>query len=251
MTNMSPHYDLEIRIDAALGEKLLNALEFPLHLDFSPEDESDLPIESVDDSMEDGLEALVEDVVAQPLVTHLDQESTAEAAPSALNPTAGEKRFQVRVQSCSVRVIHPPELHLGNPVTLSNVTLRVQVGLQVGARLWGKWHWRDTTTPWLNLEGRRATLKILALGSQLLAVPELESSHMVLNLTLWKWPLRCRVKISQLINRQLNRVGPFKIVDFADLHLDTRFFGKTAVYSIAPLAESEGELRVKANIEWV
>src|SRR5688572_33261649 len=73
MTNMSPHYDLEIRIDAALGEKLLNALEFPLHLDFSPEDESDLPIESVDDSMEDGLEALVEDVVAQPLVTHLDR----------------------------------------------------------------------------------------------------------------------------------------------------------------------------------
>lgn len=252
MLNMSPRHDLEIRIDAALGEKLLNALEFPLHLDFSPEEESDLPIEPMDDTMEEGLEALVEDVVAQPLVTHLEQESTGEGAPSSVNSNADEKkRFQVRVQSCSVRVIQAPELHLGNPVTLGNVALRVQVGLQVGARLWGKWHWRDTSTPWLNLEGRRATLKLLAEGSQLLAIPELENSHVVLSLMLWKWPLRCRVKISQLINRQLDRLGPFKIVDFADLNLDTRFFGKTAVFSIAPLTESEGELMVKANIEWV
>lgn len=251
MLNMSSHHDLEIRIDASLGEKLLNALEFPLHLDFSPEDENDMPIEPMDDTVEEGLEALVEDVVAQPLVTHLEQESAAEGAPSSINTSPSEKRFQLRVQSCSVRVTHPPELQLGNPVSLSNVALRVQVGLQVGARIWGKWHWRDTTTPWLNLEGRRATLKISAQGSQLLAIPELENSHVVLSLMLWKWPLRCRVKISQLINRQLNRLGPFKIVDFADLNLDTRFFGKTAVFSIAPLTESEGELMVKANIEWV
>jgi hypothetical protein len=263
MLNMHTQHDLKIRIDATLGEKLLNSLDFPLRLDFSTEDENDLPLDPIDEPPEESLEALVEDVVAQPLVTHLEHESTTAASLSiATTPNtvtanttekagSGEKRFEVRLRSCSVMVTCPPELHLGNPVTLTNVQLRVQVDLQVGARIWGKWHWRDTTTPWLNLEGRRAVIRLSAQGSQLLAAPELESSHMVLSLTIWKWPLRCRVNISQLINRQLNRLGPLKIVDFADLNLDTRFFGKTARFSIAPLMESEGELIVKANVEWI
>jgi hypothetical protein len=244
------HHDLEIRIDANLGKKLLDALEFPLRLDFSGEGESDLPLEPMDQAMEENLDALLDDVVAQPLVAHLEQGAPGDnAKPNSAN--GGDKRFQVRLSSCSVMITRAPELQFGNPAELRKVALRVRADLKVGARVWGnKWIWRDATIPWLDLEGRRAILKLTARGSQLLVVPELENSHLVLGLTVWKWPLRFRLGISQLINRRLEQLGPFKIVDLVDFNSGRQFLGKTPQFTIESVAESMTGLLLKVNIEW-
>lgn len=248
-SNSPLHHDLEIRIDADLGEKLLQALEFPLRLDFSGEGESDLPLEPMGQAVDENLDGLIDDVVVQPLVAHLEQGAAGDSTRP--DPAAGsEGRFQVRLQSCSVMVTEPPELQLGNPVVLRQVALRIRADLKVGVRVWGKWRWRDATIPWLDLEGRGAVLKLVARGPQLLAVPELEDSCVVLGLTVWKWPLRFRFGISQLINRQLERLGPFKIVDFVEFYSGRQFFGKTPAFTIDSVRESMAGLQVKVNIEW-
>jgi len=240
----SQSQDLEIRIDTTLGEKLLDTLQFPLHLNISENGESDLSLEPEADMEGEELEALVEDVVTPPLMTPPEQEASTNAAPD------NEKRFQVRLKSAEVDVTSPPQIRLGNPITIVDLVLRFRAEVQVGVRLWGKWHWRDESTPWLNLEGRRAIVRLKAQEAQLLAEPELEDSRVILPLKIWKWPLRCHFNLSQLINRQLRRMGPFKIVDFSDFNQGRQFFGKTAQFHIQPLAESDGELTVKAAVEW-
>ena len=97
------HRDLEIRLDARLATKLLAALEFPLRIEF-PEDELEQePLEVSEahtpeasyEIHEDGIEAIVEDVLVQPLVdhldkTHVDPAKAAKAAEGSDDPKADE-----------------------------------------------------------------------------------------------------------------------------------------------------------------
>lgn len=260
-------HDLEIRIDARLGQSLLHALEFPLQIDFSEDDAEPLDLEvseehseqtshdesehhegAHDESLQhdDGIEAIVEDVLIQPLVDHLDRTHKAQR-PAGTPP---DRRYQVMVRSLSVIVPTAPELSLGNPVELSNVALRVKAQLKIGVRILGKWRWRDTTTPWVDLEGRKATLMLDALNSQVVAVPELQDTGVAITLNIWKWKLKCRLGLSKWINRQLAKRGPFKVVDFADFHLGTEMLGKTPHFQIGSILNTADHLSIKADVSW-
>lgn len=248
------HHDLEIRIDANLGKQLLHSLEFPLQIDF-PEDElaeMDLEVseeqraDAEEERHEDGIEAIVEDVLIQPLVDHLDRTHTDSRATAR----SAEKRYQVIVRSLAVIIPSAPELNLGNPIEIGNITMRVKADIKVGVRILGKWRWKDTSTPWLNLEGRKATLGLEAQDSRLMVIPELEDTGMALTLTIWKWQLKCKLGISRWINRQLLKRGPFKAVDFADLHLGAQLLGKTPTFAIRAVSNTKEFLEIKADVSW-
>jgi hypothetical protein len=246
------NHDLEIRIDAKLGKTLLDALEFPLHLEL-PEgelDEVDLDIsddfssELNKEEHDEGIAAIVEDVLVQPLADHLEK-----AFAENKNETP-EKRYRVLVRSLSITVPRAPDLAIGNPVELHNIALNVKAQLKIGVRFLGKWRWQETTTPWLTMEGRKAVLKLEALDSQLLVVPELQDTGVVISLNIWKWPLKCRLGLSKWINRQLLRRGPFKVVDFADFHLGTEMLGKKPHFKIGSVCNTEGHLKITADVTW-
>jgi hypothetical protein len=246
------HRDLEIRLDANLANSFLAALEFPLRIEF-PEDEleeeplevSEVDIPDTHDEVpEDGIEAIVEDVLVQPLVDHLDK-----THPHAKPAKAAEKRYRVQVRSLVVTLPEAPQMHLGNPVELRDVALQVQAELKVGIRLLGKWHWKNTSTQ-LEFAGRKAKLLLQAQGSQLLAVPELEDTDVVLRLAIWKWQLKCKFGVSGWINRQLAKRGPFPLVDFADVHGGRQILGKTPEFAIHSIIDGSDYLQIKADIAW-
>lgn len=246
------HRDLEIRLDANLANSFLAALEFPLRLEF-PEDElEELELEvsnahtpdAPHDLTEDGIEAVVEDVLVQPLADHLDNNSTSN--PPAKTETAG--RYQVRVCSLVATLLQPPKMHLGNPVVLRDVALEVQAELKVGIRVLGKWHWKNTATR-LNFEGRKARLELKADGSRLLVLPELEDTDVVMRLAIWKWQLKCKFGVSHWINQQLAKRGPFPVVDFADVQRG-KILGKTPEFTVHSIIDGSDFLRVKADIVW-
>lgn len=247
------HRDLEIRLDARLATKLLAALEFPLRIEF-PEDELEQETLEVSEAHtpeapheihDDGIEAIVEDVLIQPLMDHLDKThaETAKAAPAA------EKRYQVNVRSLTVILPRPPQMVLGNPVELRDVALQVQAKLSVGIRLLGKWRWKNTSTN-LEIEGRKAKLLLEAQQSRLLVLPELEDTDVVMKLCVWKWQLKCKFGVSKWINRQLAKRGPFQVVDFADVHGGAQILGKTPDIAIQSIVDSRDFLQIKADISW-
>ncbi len=247
------HRDLEIRLDANLAHSFLAALEFPLRIEF-PEDELDEePLEvseahtpeTPDEVPVDGIEAIVEDVLVQPLVDHLDKTHAHQAKPAK----TAEKRYQVRVRSLVVTLPEAPHMHLGNPVELRDVALQVQAELKVGIRLLGKWHWKNTSTQ-LEFAGRKAKLLLQAQGSQLLALPELEDTDVVMRLTIWKWQLKCKFGVSRWINRQLAKRGPFPLVNFADVHGGRQILGKTPEFAIHSIVDGSDYLQIKADIVW-
>lgn len=247
------HRDLEIRLDARLATKLLAALEFPLRIEF-PEDElepevlevseADTP-EVTHDIHEDGIEAIVEDVLVQPLVDHLDK-THADAAKAT---KAAEKRYQVNVRSLTVILPKPPQMILGNPVELRDVALQVQAELKVGIRVLGKWRWKNTSAN-LDFAGRKAKLMLEAQQSRLLVLPELEDTDVVMKLAVWKWQLKCKFGVSKWINRQLAKRGPFKVMDFADVHSGAQILGKTPEIDIRSIVDSRDYLQIKADIAW-
>ncbi len=245
------HRDLEIRLDAHLATKLLDALEFPLRIEF-PEDELDQePLEvsevqapeATDDIHDDGIEAIVEDVLIQPLLDHLDKAHADKPTSTA------EKRYQVNVRSLTVILPKPPQMVLGNPVELRDLALQVQAELSVGIRLLGKWRWKNTSTN-LEIEGRKAKLLLEAQQSRLSVLPELEDTDVVMKLSIWKWHLKCKFGVSKWINRQLAKRGPFKVVDFADVHAGTQILGKTPDIQIQSIDASREYLQIKADIAW-
>jgi len=247
------HHDLEIRLDASLANSFLAALEFPLRIEF-PEDEleeealevSEAHVrETTDDIPEDGIEAIVEDVLVQPLMDHLEKTHN----PSAKPAKAAEKRYQVQVRSLVVILPRAPQMHLGNPVELRDVALQVQAELKVGIRLLGKWHWKNTSTQ-LDFEGRKARLLLETKGSRLLVLPELEDTDVVMRLAIWKWQLKCKFGVSRWINRQLAKRGPFPVVDFADVHAGRQILGKTPEFSLHSIINGSDFLQLKADIVW-
>ena len=247
------HRDLEIRLDARLATKLLAALEFPLRIEF-PEDELEQePLEVSEahtpeashEIHEDGIEAIVEDVLVQPLVDHLDKTHVDPAKAAK----AAEKRYQVNVRSLTVTLPKPPQMVLGNPVELRDVTLQVQAELKVGIRLLGKWRWKNTSAN-LDVEGRKAKLLLEAQQSRLLVLPELEDTDVVMKLSVWKWQLKCKFGVSRWINRQLAKRGPFKIIDFADVHGGAQILGKSPTINIHSIVDSRDYLKINADIAW-
>ncbi len=247
------HRDLEIRLDARLATKLLSALEFPLQIEF-PEDELEQePLEVSEahtpeaphEIHEDGIEAIVEDVLVQPLIDHLDK--THADATKTVKPA--EKRYQVLVRSLTVTLPKPPQMVLGNPVELRDVALQVQADLKVGIRLLGKWRWKNTCTN-LDVKGRKAKLLLEAQQSRLLVLPELEDTDVVMKLSVWKWQLKCKFGVSRWINRQLAKRGPFKIIDFADVHGGAQILGKSPAIEIQSIVDSRDYLKIKADIDW-
>lgn len=247
------HRDLEIRLDAKLATKLLAALEFPLRIEF-PEDELEAEAlevseahtpEAAHEVYEDGIEAIVEDVLVQPLMEHLDKTH----AHSAKKTSATEKRYQVNIRSLTVTLPKPPQMILGNPVELRDVTLQVQAQLKVGIRLLGKWRWKNTSAN-LDIDGRKARLLLEAQQSCLLVLPELEKTDVILKLTIWKWQLKCKFGVSKWINRQLAKRGPFKVLDLADVHGGTQILGKTPEIDIRSIVDSRDYLQIKADIAW-
>jgi len=253
------HHDLEIRLDAKLAEKLLSALEFPLRVEFPEEELEEEPLEVSEahapeshdaadthgELHEDGIEAIVEDVLVQPLVDHLDRThaETAKASKTA------EKRYQVQVRGMTVTIPRAPQMVLGNPVELRDVALQVHADLKVGIRVLGKWRWKNTSTN-LEFEGRKAKLMLEAQQSRLLVLPELEDTDVIMKLSIWKWQLKCKFGVSKWINRQLAKRGPFKVIDFADVHGGTEILGKTPAVEIQAIVDSRDYLQIKADIAW-
>jgi hypothetical protein len=133
-------------------------------------------------------------------------------------------------------------------VVLRDVALEVQAELKVGIRIFGKWHWKNTSTR-LDFEGRKAKLLLNAEGSRLLVLPELEDTDVVMKLAIWKWQLKCKFGVSYWINRQLAKRGPFPVVNFADVH-SGEILGKTPEFSIHSVIDGSDFLQVKADISW-
>jgi hypothetical protein len=247
------HHDLEIRLDASLATKLLEALEFPLCIEFSEDEleqealevsEAHTP-EASEEIHDDGIEAIVEDVLIQPLVDHLDKTH----AESTKATPVEDKRYQVHVRALTVTLPQPPLMVLGNPVELRDVALQVQAELSVGIRLLGKWRWKNTCTN-LEIEGRKAKLMLEAQQSRLLVLPELEDTDVVMKLSVWKWQLKCKFGVSKWINHQLAKRGPFQVVDFAEVHGGVQILGKTPKIDIQSIVDSRDYLKIKADIAW-
>lgn len=247
------HRDLEIRLDASLATKLLAALEFPLRIEF-PEDELEQETlevseahtpEAADDIHDDGIEAIVEDVLIQPLADHLEKAYADTPKPTK----AAEKRYQVIVRALTVILPTPPDMRLGNPVELRNVALQVHAELKVGIRLLGKWRWKNTSAN-LEFQGRKAKLLLEAQQSRLLVLPELEDTDVVMKLSIWKWQLKCKFGVSKWINRQLAKRGPFKVLDFADVHGGVQILGKNPEITIHSIVDGRNYLQIKADIGW-
>lgn len=256
------NYDLEIRIDTAAGEKLLDALKFPLHMDFvaEPASEQELEISEEGDEADhpdrqDSLDAIVEDVLNQPLIAHVSTVSDDDPAHTAVADSkterSAQKRYDIRLQALSVIMTSRPRVSKKRPLTLTDINLQLHAEIKVGVRAWGKkWYWKTVTTPWLDVVGREATLKLSADGSRILAMPELENTDVVIALKLWKWHLRCKLGASRIINRQLGKRGPFQIVEFGDFKSGSQFLGKQPRFEIQSIKESAKGVLIKTNIDW-
>jgi hypothetical protein len=231
------HTELEIRIDAAAGQKLLETLDWPLRLDF----QGDLSVQEITATPLPGdgetLDAVMDDVPIPDLVT--DQ------------PEPAQKRYQLQLLALSVVMPVRPQPATGRPLTLAEIQLQVQARFNVGMRAWGKWYWREISTPWINLTGREATLKLTADGSCLLALPELQQTQVTLGFNLWQWPLRFKFDLSNHINLQLAKLGPYKLLDFADMQHARKLLGKQAGFTIVDLQELPTAVLIRCRLDWI
>ncbi len=259
----TPTCDLEIRIDTATGKKLLDALAFPLRMDFAAEPAGEQAVEIAEatvsgaEEKHESLEAVLEDVLNQPLISHIgdanERNSTladgGKTKPQVDAERDGEKRYDIQLAGLSVIMPSKPQLATDHPLTLTGVNLQIRVRLKVGVRAL-RWYWKELSTPWLDLRGNEAKVKLTADGGRLLAMPELADTNLALNVKIWKWNLRCNLRVSKLINRQFANHGPFPVVDFADLNRGAQFLGKQPHFAIQEIVEVPQGVVIRSNIEW-
>lgn len=263
----SPHdvaseCDLQLVVDSSFGQKFIDAVEFPLQIDFETTTEPDLEsylgeAEVIDDSPSpstpiqqseavDDLEEVIQEVVIEPLRHHDDEAAGVEKewlndAETQPEQTAEKKRTKVEILSLSLTVPSAPTLRVGNPIRLADITVKVCARVNVGVRVLGKWRCTKASTPWVTLSGRNATLQLSSQGPVIYGTPVFEDIDMMVTLKVLKWKIKCKLGITRIVNKELSKRGPIELIDLSTLEPSIPYSkSKPRIDSISFSGGSEG-----------
>ncbi len=258
-----PDCDLQICVDAALGQKILAAVNFPLQVDLPASSFSDSDLEpyldedeagdgkptaredaAIQDSGKDELEEVIEDVVAYALAEGQRDEQDS----SQLKTPVDKKRTRVELTALSLIVPTAPTLTLSNPIVLSDLTVKIHAEIKACVRVFGKWRCVNASTPWMTLSGREATLQLSSAGAVVFATPVVEDIDMVVALKIFKWRLKCKLGITKIVNRELAKRGPIQLVDLSGLAQGMLFQGKQPCIEAITFASGKNGLVIRSCV---
>lgn len=284
--NALPKCDLRLSLDSELGKKILNSLEFPLHLNFFPETEDEANGYDIDgpvvldeiqtdalhteDRMteNDVLDAVVEDVVVGPVLdyhslaanepkkTHSDatgeEESTCATEQEEEDPPrAKTPRSKVIITSLLLVVPSAPTVVVGDPIRISDITFDLRAKVKICFRTWGKWRCVNASTGWVKLTGREATLNLSSSGTEVYAAPEVGNMDVLVSVKIVKWRYKFRLGITKILNRKLLQRGPIKILELAGIQNKMLFPEKTPRFEVLGFSESKEGLVVSLNLSLI
>jgi hypothetical protein len=261
--------DVKVLVDAALGQKVIDAINFPVVIQLPSR--GSLPSETVGDADIRGVdqtpagpstleitelgESFSEEILrlAQEMkLGHFDPalkktEPEAWEAISAIAAIEGDRR-QVLIsnpsddvgaligkmlgKAVSVEVLwvkfeaSKPTLTLGNPIRLSNVVVYVQAKIEACIKILGKKFCVRVTSPRVRIEGRQATIALASRGAVVVGTPRFDDVDIVIRVKIWKFTYNIRVGITGIVNAQLQKQGPVKVLDLSALEQDVPYSNK-------------------------
>ncbi len=161
-----------------------------------------------------------------------------------------KKRSRVEIMGLSLTVVSAPDVQIGNPVILSNLTLKVRAKLRVFVQLFGRWHSFPIKIPQVTLQGQAATLTLTARGTSIVATPELKDLDITTAVKVFKKHIPLKFSVSRFVNRQLERREPIPVVDLGTVSRSMVFGKGHPDVQVAALANRPEGLLVKLNFVW-
>ena len=113
--------------------------------------------------------------------------------------------------------VSKPKLKLGNPIVLSGMACKVQAKIQACIRVLGKRFCIKVTTPQIQLEARELALTLTNVGPVTYALPKFTDLDIVIKIKIFKWYFTIRIGITSVVNEQLRKEGPIKLLDLSYL----------------------------------
>ena len=108
-----------------------------------------------------------------------------------------KKRSRVEIMGLSLTVVSAPDVQIGNPVILSNLTIKVRAKLRVFVQLFGRWHSFPIKIPQVTLQGQAATLTLTARGAAIVATPELQDLDITTAVKVFKKHIPLKFSVCQ------------------------------------------------------
>ncbi len=170
----------------------------------------------------------------------------ASTAPQKL---PGQKRSRIEVLGLALTIVSAPDVQVGNPVILSNLTVRVRTRLRVHVQLFGRWRSFPLRLPQMTFHGQQATLQLSAAGSIIYAEPALQALDLTASVNLFKKPMRLKLSISKFVNRQLAGREPLQVVDLGMMSRGLWIGAEQPEVRILALDNTPDGLMVKLNFE--
>jgi hypothetical protein len=152
-------------------------------------------------------------------------ESTTDEIKEALSVIVTAKSVSVDVEWVKIEV-EKPHIKLGNPIVLSDISVRVQARIKACISIFGKKYCIHVTTPRVHLEARNAFLQLLAQGPIVSALPHFEDLDIVISIKIWKWTFTIRIGITGIVNNQLKKQGPIALIDLSAFEQGIPFSSK-------------------------
>lgn len=266
--------DLQLCVDSAFGQKFLNAVEFPLQVDFPSdsfadsdvepylddgeviEDEPPSPVERAQNGEDsDELGEVMQEVVAQALLDSYQQAqdetgpADTEDAPTEdkLPAVYDKKRTKVEIISLSLIVPTAPTLHVGNPISLSDITVKIHAKIKVCVRVLGRWRCVRASIPWVTLSGREAILQLSSEGPIIYATPIVKNIDMTVAVKIFKWSVKCKLGLTRIVNRELRKRGPIQLVDLSSFEQSIPYSEKRPSIDSITFANGPKGLVVKST----
>ncbi len=239
----------EVEDDSHLEDVLDDVGFRPVIDELSPRDD---PAE-VDDLVD-----TIAAAAADPVELQVDPPGRDDAAPEADEDAAeapaaqklpGQKRSRIEVLGLALTIVSAPEVQVGNPVILSNLTVRVRARLRVHVQLFGRWRSFPIRLPQMTFHGQQATLKLSAVGSVIYAEPALQALDLTASVNLFKKPMRLKLSVSKFVNRQLAGREPLQVVDLGMMSRGLSIGAEQPDVRILALDNTPDGLMVKLDFE--
>lgn len=223
-----------------------------------PSDEKNLSVDDVEERMgaadlEDTIAGISEDRNDLEVAESVPDDALAADGPGKADSSQSlpdKKRSRVEIMGLSLTVVSAPDVQIGNPVVLSNLTIKVRAKLRVFVQLFGRWHSFPIKIPQVTLQGQSATLTLTARGATIVATPELQDLDITTAVKVFKKTIPLKFSVSRFVNKHLGRREPLSVIDLGTMSRSMIFGAGHPDVQVAALANRPEGLLVKLNFIW-
>jgi len=140
-------------------------------------------------------------------------------------------------------------LRIGNPISLSKMACKVQAKIRACIKVFGNKICVSVTTPKIHLEGRAANLTLSSRGPVTYAQAQFSDLDIVIRIKIWKWHFTIKIGITSLVNKELRKLGPIKLIDLTPLEQAVPFSTKKVTISDLAYSSKDAGLLIGVGME--